>query len=1302
MACKRKQLAALIGVIACLVWPALGDDWPTYRHDVERSGISSERMSAPLSEDWVFTPANPPAHAWGDPQPKRIESALELPRLRFDDAFHAVSDGKMVYFGSSADNNVYALDAKTGEVRWEFVTGGPVRLAPTLWKGKLYVGSDDGKAYCLSTKDGREIWSMAAAPDEMVLGNGKMISRWPVRTGVIVDRGVAYFGAGVFPADGQYLYAVDAKSGKVLWKNDIYAFGGRGAVTPQGYLLASKNMLFMPSGRTKPAAFSREDGQFLYQKKLNWRQDGLFGGTYCALAGDILFNGTEQMIGLYTINGRLAFTENARRWVVDKNVVYLLTGEEVLAYDRKEWTAANKAMPRLNGQIMMLTGRREQLKEIAATYKKAVAQLPDVEKQLAEAISRREEGKAKAKWRAACKATDSLALTRGMLFAGGENAVFGFDTKTGRQVWSGKVNGRARGLAVANGRLIVSTDKGSIHCFVKGGKGKGLKVAQAAAYAEYVDSRTGAITGNPFSRDELSDFYVGRAQQILRDSGVKRGYALILGGEGRLAFELAKGSELTIYVVQPNAEKVTAAREALSKVGLLGTKVVVKRGSLNSLPFSDYFANLIVCESQLHTTRIAAPAAEILRVLKPCGGVAYVGQSPGPGVARPGAEPSIKPWVEGLRTTLSGLGETSTSIKVTGNRAKVIRGPLPGAGKWTHQYGNAGNTASGDDEYVRGPIGILWYGEPGPERMPNRHRSAAAPLALNGRMFIQGENVIMTYDAYNGVKLWEREIPGAMRLNLKTAASNLAADDESIFVAIGTECLRLDQATGRTLKRYRVPPSNSKHRNWQYLACAGNTLVGCRARDRIFAVDIGTGRLKWSRKVKDVSLTSICLGDGRVFFVDRSATEAQKAQALKGVPAEARIDRKGEPIQPDVRLVVALDLQSGQVSWAKPQYVSDCLAQIVRKGNVQEMGDVTAMYAKGVLLLCGQPWNGHFWKEFFRGEFSRRSLIALSGKDGSDLWSGRIGYRSRPLIVGETIIAEPWAHDLRTGKPKLRTHPITAARAKWQIARPGHHCGNIAGAPNVLLFRSGTSAYYDLIGDYGTAHFGAQRPGCWINSIPANGLVMMPEASSGCVCPYSLHCTIVFAPQKTNRTWGMFSAPGPLTPVKHLAVNFGAPGDRKDSAGTLWLGFPRPRRDRLVADLRVGVRMHKDGKYYRKNDSFLAIEGTEDAWINACGISNVARCAIPVARDSETTRRYTIRLHFTDTENDRRGQRVFDIALQGQTVVKNFDIIAAGGGPNKAVVAAFKNIPATDTVVVTLEPKKGKTLLCGVEVIAEE
>jgi len=57
-------------------------------------------------------------------------------------------------------------------------------------------------------------------------------------------------------------------------------------------------------------------------------------------------------------------------------------------------------------------------------------------------------------------------------------------------------------------------------------------------------------------------------------------------------------------------------------------------------------------------------------------------------------------------------------------------------------------------------------------------------------------------------------------------------------------------------------------------------------------------------------------------------------------------------------------------------------------------------------------------------------------------------------------------------------------------------------------------------------HFAGHRLGCWINAIPANGLVMIPEASAGCVCMFSIASTIVMEPRKPRRPWGIYSGVG--------------------------------------------------------------------------------------------------------------------------------------------------------------------------------
>jgi len=69
----------------------------------------------------------------------------------------AVSDGR-VYVGSE-DSKVYCLNASTGSLIWSYTTGWVVRSSPAVADGKVYVGSHDSNVYCLNASTGSLIWS---------------------------------------------------------------------------------------------------------------------------------------------------------------------------------------------------------------------------------------------------------------------------------------------------------------------------------------------------------------------------------------------------------------------------------------------------------------------------------------------------------------------------------------------------------------------------------------------------------------------------------------------------------------------------------------------------------------------------------------------------------------------------------------------------------------------------------------------------------------------------------------------------------------------------------------------------------------------------------------------------------------------------------------------------------------------------------------------------------------------------------------------------------------------------------------
>ncbi|NOY00206.1 MAG: PQQ-like beta-propeller repeat protein, partial [Verrucomicrobia bacterium] len=265
------------------------EDWPTYLRSNDRAGVTEEQLSLPLSPQWTLSPAEKPTQAWPGPKNRVLEGKKLRRRNTFDDAFHVAVVGKKLYYGSSVDHALRCVDLETGKQQWAFFAEAAIRLAPTVYDGKVFVGSDDGYVYCLKAADGSLVWKMRPGPsDERILGRQQLISRWPVRTGVSVmpdkEHGaVAYFGAGVFPHELIYLYAVRASDAKVLWKLDniSQARAGRNDLSPQGYMLTNEDILVIPSGRTLPGVFDRKTGDFKFKGNHSWRNaaGGVVGGT---------------------------------------------------------------------------------------------------------------------------------------------------------------------------------------------------------------------------------------------------------------------------------------------------------------------------------------------------------------------------------------------------------------------------------------------------------------------------------------------------------------------------------------------------------------------------------------------------------------------------------------------------------------------------------------------------------------------------------------------------------------------------------------------------------------------------------------------------------------------------------------------------------------------------------------------------------------------------------------------------------------------------------------------------------------
>ena len=166
------QVIATVVVFACSLSSGLASDWPTYRHDNHRSGFTDEALAGKSVEsDWVYHSLQPPVSAW--PGPARWDSWANIRGLtsmrNYDPCFHVAVVGDLVYFGSSADDSVRALNIATGEPTWTVTTDGPIRIAPSVSDGRVYFGSDDGRAYCVTADRGTLVWKSERADNSSLI-----------------------------------------------------------------------------------------------------------------------------------------------------------------------------------------------------------------------------------------------------------------------------------------------------------------------------------------------------------------------------------------------------------------------------------------------------------------------------------------------------------------------------------------------------------------------------------------------------------------------------------------------------------------------------------------------------------------------------------------------------------------------------------------------------------------------------------------------------------------------------------------------------------------------------------------------------------------------------------------------------------------------------------------------------------------------------------------------------------------------------------------------------------------------------
>lgn len=286
------------------------------------------------------------------------------------------------------------------------------------------------------------------------------------------------------------------------------------------------------------------------------------------------------------------------------------------------------------------------------------------------------------------------------------------------------------------------------------------------------------------------------------------------------------------------------------------------------------------------------------------------------------------------------------------------------------------------------------------------------------------------------------------------------------------------------------------------------------------------------------------------------------------------------------------------------------------------------------------------------------------------------------------------AYDLRNGEPIKLPDPITGRDRNWGFTKGGHFCSYAIAGEHLLTFRARTAALFDMHSG-GTAHLVGFRSGCRNNLIPANGVLNIPNFSEGCICSFSIYTSLALVHQPESELWtyNILKKESDTT-VLRIGVNFGALGDRRDTNGTLWVDYPSvggPSPE-------IGVSLEADeAQWFHYHASQIQGDGLN--WVAASGVKGIRSVTIPLVAKTDHPRRYTVRLHFAEPDPVSPGQRLFSVALQGQKVLEDFDIVTQSGAMRRATVREFTDIEVSNALTMSLTPKTGDPLICGIEIV---
>jgi hypothetical protein len=417
-------------------------------------------------------------------------------------------------------------------------------------------------------------------------------------------------------------------------------------------------------------------------------------------------------------------------------------------------------------------------------------------------------------------------------------------------------------------------------------------------------------------------------------------------------------------------------------------------------------------------------------------------------------------------------------------------------------------------------------------------------------------------------------------------------------------------------------------------------------------------------------------------------------------PVEDKLRRRGQALPANYR-IVSLDPSTGKTIWEVEEGVFGTWLSYSQKHDL--------------LLQAGAAASDRLSAEVSRG------MAVYHAADGSVRWrNDELKYSGPCILHNDLIITNTNSYNesagafyLDSGDPYLVDNPLTGEPEEWKITR-AYGCNTILASENLLTFRSGAAGFYDLQNHGGTGNFGGFKSGCTSNLIAAGGVLNAPDYTRTCSCAYQNQTSLALVHMPEIETWTislMAQAAAYGKPIEALGVNLGAPGQRRDANGLLWVESPTVAGDPPPLSIQVGGAP----RFFARHSS--AVEDSQYPWVFASGIEGEADIQVgvtllkPKSKDESKSQenskaktesrplsasqpqKYRVRLFFaTPGIATTDGARVFDVLVQGEKLLETITL-----GDGQTEIREIESVMVDDQLQIQLVAKQGLPVLSGIE-----